>query len=59
MAFKPLSMETVLEKDEGYDAQWKTKSGLAPRTTEDNIALQHQLDFASAEDFISFPSKGR
>ena len=69
MAFKPLGMETVLESiDEQHaslDPQaWKkgvkTKATryhsnkLAPQTTEQNIALQQKLDFASAEEFLTF-----
>lgn len=68
MAFKPLGMETVLESvDENLNSKhdWKKKlktgvtrhgtGKLAPQTTEQNIEFQQRLDFASAEDFISFP----
>ena len=60
MAFKPLGMETVLEQDEAvnasfYDRSKKQQKFLAPKTTEQNIAMQHRLDFSSAEDFISMP----
>ena len=63
-------METVLESiDEQHQsmnpAMWKQKmqTGVsrftspmkAPQTTESNIAMQQRLDFASAEEFISFP----
>ena len=62
MAFKPLGMETVLEDDDD-GAAWKKKlqtkaskykKSTAPQTTEQNIALQQHLDFASAEEFIAF-----
>ena len=57
LAFKPLGMETVLETsdEQRYVAKWNSQTNLAPRTTEENLAMQHQLDFSSAEDFISFP----
>lgn len=59
MAFKPLGMETVLEQDEAVNASFYNKSRkqklMAPKTTEQNIAMQHRLDFSSAEDFISMP----
>lgn len=63
MAFKPLGMETVLESvDEqpGSKKKLSTQANrykshrLAPQTTEQNIALQQSLDFASAEEFITF-----
>lgn len=60
MAFKPLGMETVLETVDELRPSRKGVSSsnrwrVGPQTTEQNIALQQQLDFASAEDFVSFP----
>ena len=35
----------------------KKKGQLVKQTTEENIAMQQKLDFASAEDLISYRSK--